>query len=396
MTLPTSPRSDSPSLRVAGLFAGIGGIEQGLHLAGHETVFLCEIEDSAVAVLGARLGLDVHRDICALDALPDCDVVTAGFPCQDLSSVGRTVGIGGSQSSLVEHVFRLVEGAARPPAWLLLENVPFMLRLERGEAMSYLVRRLGDLGYRWAYRVVDTRSFGLPQRRKRVVLLASRTEDPSCALFADDARPPDEPEASDVACGFYWTEGNRGLGWGVDCVPTLKGGSSVGIPSPPAIRLPGGRIVTPDIRDAERLQGFDPDWTLPAEVFGAATRGARWKLVGNAVSVPVARWVGTRLSNPGTPRRRLTPLTAGYPWPTAACGDGHATWAVDVGQWPVRRRHTPLESFLRYPTAPLSDRAATGFLTRLEGSSLRAEPWFLDELRAYVGLPEVGAVRAAA
>ncbi len=113
-------------------------------------------------------------------------------------------------------------------------------------------------------------------------------------LTTDAGEPAPADDLEGLACGFYWTEGVRGLGWAVDAVPTLKGGSTIGIPSPPAIWMPDGEIVVPEIRDAERLQGFDADWTEPA----AATsrrKGARWKLVGNAVSVPVARWVGERL-----------------------------------------------------------------------------------------------------
>ena len=54
-------------------------------------------------------------------------------------------------------------------------------------------------------------------------------------------------------------------GWAVDAVPTLKGGSTVGIPSPPAIWYPDDDYIgTPDIRDAERLQGFDAGWTAVA------------------------------------------------------------------------------------------------------------------------------------
>ncbi len=62
-----------------------------------------------------------------------------------------------------------------------------------------------------------------------------------------------------VGGSFYGTERVRGLGTAVDGVPTLKGGSAVGIPSPPAIVLASGRVVTPDIRGAERMQGFDAD-----------------------------------------------------------------------------------------------------------------------------------------
>lgn len=105
-------------------------------------------------------------------------MVSAGFPCQDLSQAGRTVGIDGSRSGLVDHAFRLVR-RTQGPRWLLLENIPFMLKLDRGRAMRHLTAELEDMGYRWAYRVVDTRAFGLPQRRQRVILLASRTEDPT-------------------------------------------------------------------------------------------------------------------------------------------------------------------------------------------------------------------------
>src|SRR3954454_8148112 len=100
-----------------------------------------------------------------------------------------------------------------------------MLQLDRGRAMRYLPEELGRLGYRWAYRVVDARAFGLPQRRQRVILLASRTEDPRPLLLDEDAEPAEQPLLADSFCGFYWTEGLRGLGWAVDAVPTLKGGS---------------------------------------------------------------------------------------------------------------------------------------------------------------------------
>ena len=119
-----------------------------------------------------------------------------------------------------------------------------------------LTRSLGQRGFRWAYRVVDTRSLGPPQRRRRVFMLASRDDDPRDVLFADDSGPLPEVSSDGIAYGFSRTEGTRGLGWGIDAVPTLKGGSTVGIPSPPGIGMPDGSIVFPEVRDAERLQGF--------------------------------------------------------------------------------------------------------------------------------------------
>ena len=286
-------------LTVAGLFAGIGGIELGLHAAGHRTELLCEIDEGASRVLRARFPeLPLVGDVRSIKSLPKVDLVAAGFPCQDLSQAGRTAGIRGRHSGLVGEVFRLVRNR-RGPRWLLLENVPFMLQLDRGKAMRFLVDSLEELGFSWAYRIVDARCFGLPQRRQRVLMLASRSEDPREILLTSDAGEAYPPFDGKRSCGFYWTEGLRGLGWAVDAVPTLKGGSTVGIPSPPAIWNPlDGSISTPEIRDAERLQGFEADWTQPAIGEQGVRKGHRWKLVGNAVSVPVARWVGERLTKP--------------------------------------------------------------------------------------------------
>lgn len=370
------------SLRVVGLFAGVGGIELGLHAAGHTTELLCEIDPAAQAVLHARFpGVAVVGDIRELDRLPAAELVSAGFPCQDLSQAGRTRGISGRNSGLVSEVFRLLETC--DPEWVCLENVPFMLRLERGRAMRYLTDELSGRGYTWAYRVVDSRSFGLPQRRKRVVLLASRVHDPGPALFSDEAERREDPDERTVACGFYWTEGLRGLGWAIDSVPTLKGGSTIGIPSPPAIRLPKGKgIVVPEIRDAERLQGFPADWTLPAVEAGARS-GVRWKLVGNAVSAPVARWLGTKLVSRSSWRPR-DEEQVGSPWPDAAWGRDGRAFVVHSSHFPRAERRPHLLDFLEFDLTPLSERATAGFLERTARSSLRFPKGFLDDVARHL------------
>jgi DNA (cytosine-5)-methyltransferase 1 len=355
---------------VVGLFAGIGGIELGLHRSGYVTELLCEIDSAAQAVLRARFpGTPLEPDVRRMTSLPSVDLVAAGFPCQDLSQAGKTAGIGGSQSSVVASIFRLLRRHRSTPRWLVLENVPFMLQLQRGRAMRFLVEELELLGFTWAYRVIDTRAFGLPQRRQRVLLLASRTEDPRTVLFNGSEHEPSPPAVEKVACGFYWTEGYTGLGWAVDAVPTLKAGSTIGIPSPPAIRMPLDRsIVTPNICDAERLQGFPADWTFPA-VESGARKGVRWKLVGNAVSVPLAEWLGQRLRCP-VPHdaSRDRPLPKGAPWPKAAWGAKGKAYRVDVTMWPVRLAYQHLAEFLEYPTTPLSERATAGFLRRMRAS----------------------------
>jgi DNA (cytosine-5)-methyltransferase 1 len=381
---------------VAGIFAGIGGLERGLARAGHAAALLCENDPGAMAVLRRRFpDVPLHDDVVTLRELPQrTTLVVAGFPCQDLSQAGKTAGIAGSRSGLVGEVFRLIQRHRTP--WVLLENVPFMLQLSAGRAMDVIATSFEEMGYKWAYRVVDTRAFGLPQRRRRVFFLASREGDPRTVLFADECGPVEErADFRNVPCGFYWTEGVRGLGWAVDAIPTLKGGSTVGIPSAPAILFPDSSVGMPSINDAERLQGFPANWTQPAEA--VARRGARWKLVGNAVTVQAAAWLGSRMVRPGAlldfDTTRITMLRA---WPVAAWNVGHGRCKVNASEWPVRRKYKPLAEFLRDPATPLSAKATAGFLGRAERGGLRFPPDFLAALRAHLARVSLAHARGAA
>jgi DNA (cytosine-5)-methyltransferase 1 len=260
-----------------------------------------------------------------------------------------------------------------------------MLHLDKGEGMRYLTRELERLDMRWAYRVVDSRAFGLPQRRQRVVLLASSEADPGPLLFEEDAGEPIQPEDYlPLANGFYWTEGLTGLGWAVDATPTLKGGSALGIASPPGIWMPDGLVGSPRIRDAERLQGFDADWTLPG-VEGETKQGPRWKMVGNAVSVPMAEWVGGRLADePTHVAYPSEPLLEKARWPRAAeGGPGRPASRVDVSMWPVRLERPHLAEFLTESLSPLSVRACDGFLSRARRSTLHFPEGLLGAVQAH-------------
>lgn len=379
---------DHPGFTIAGLFAGIGGLELGLHPSGGKTMLLCEVWEPAAAVLRDKFpGVPLHSDIRDLEHLPEVDIVTAGFPCTDLSQAGRTAGIhGGGDSGLVRHLFELLADAN--PRWVVIENVRNMLVLDKGKAMDYLVFQLEALGYRWAYRLVDSRFTGVPQRRQRVIMVASRVEDPTTVLFADDAGEPSDDWFTDDAYGFYWTEGNTGLGWAKDAIPTLKGGSGLGIPSSPAIWIPNERsgrsIVTPSIEDAERLQGFPSRWTQAA--LEAGKPGYRWKLVGNAVTVGVAAWLGRRLRDPGEfDRERGIPLSQCDKWPKAAWGESHTRWTAAISMWPEHRPYRHLLKLVdRHGLPPLSYKAAAGFHRRIERSSLRFKDAFKVAIKEHV------------
>ncbi|WP_208758052.1 DNA cytosine methyltransferase [Bradyrhizobium zhanjiangense] len=379
-------RSKRTKHSVVGVFAGIGGIEQGFRREGHESILLCEADVRARQVLGRRFAnVRVSEDVRDLKSLPECGIVAAGFPCQDLSQAGRTRGIQGPNSGLIDVLLKLLKNSRPGPRWLVLENVPFMLSLDRGRAIERIVSKLEGMGFAWAYRTVDARAFGLPQRRRRVVILASRQADPRAALLGDDAGVPEPSARGAHACGFYWTEGNTGLGWAINAIPPLKGGSGVHIPSPPAIWFPRRRFVAvPTIEAAERLQGFEAGWTgLEGEEPKYARE--RWRLVGNAVSVPFAQWIAGRLDvaeiyDEGNDDGLRT--TRG--WPSAGWGFEGRRGCSAVSEWPVSKPAEHLARFLGSGIVPLSRKAASGFLSRLERSNLRSEEAFRRDLRHHI------------
>ncbi len=356
-----------------------------MHRAGHSTELVCDVLPAARAVLEARFPEAEYReDIKQLRSLPaSVDLICAGFPCQDLSQAGRTAGLDGERSGLIEEVFRLL--SRRRVQTVVVENVPFMLQLDGGKSMRAIVDEFERRGYRWAYRVVDSFGFGLPQRRERVFLVASLELDPAAVLLAEDkvlARP--KSAMGELAHGFYWTEGRGGLGWAVDSVPTLKNGSTIGIPSPPAILMPDGSLIKPGLRDVERMQGFEADWTKPAET--VAKPSARWGLVGSAVSVPAAEWIGRRLSEAGAyDTSRDAEFPVGGKAPRAARFDGQRRFAVRIGTDPLGIRPPPLVDFLsdREGQMALSLKATLGFLGRTRRAKLRFEPGFIEAVELH-------------
>jgi DNA (cytosine-5)-methyltransferase 1 len=250
---------------------------------------------------------------------------------------------------------------------------------------------------RWAYRVVDSRFTGVPQRRRRVIFVASASSDPQGVLFADEAGERPGSAYRDDAFGFYWTEGRGGLGWARDAVQTMKGGSTVGIPSPPAIWVPGNevgrRLLTPGIGDAEELQGFPRGWTTPADT--GSRNGPRWKLVGNAVTVGVAEWLGRRLRTPGDWADDSEVWEGRGSWPTCAWGDSGKVRRLVISEFPEHSTYRHLLDLVDLERArPVSHRAARGFWGRLQQGNLGRHPGFREDVAEHVAFsdPALGLV----
>jgi DNA (cytosine-5)-methyltransferase 1 len=165
-------------LRHASFFSGVGGLDLGFENAGIRTVSLCEFDPYASAVLAERFpGVPNFGDITKInmEEIPNAEVYSGGFPCQDLSTAGARRGFAdGTRSSLAFRFLDLVE--RRRPRWFVLENVPGLFSSNRGRDFGRLIREVESLGYGLAWRTLDARWFGVAQRRRRVFIVAARDD----------------------------------------------------------------------------------------------------------------------------------------------------------------------------------------------------------------------------
>jgi DNA (cytosine-5)-methyltransferase 1 len=307
-------------LHLVSLCAGIGGIDLGFHRAGVPTVAAVEIDPAARGVLADRFPATVlfedltkvtADDLRAVGVVPERTIVAAGWPCQGNSSRGRRGGLGDPRSGLWVHVARLL--AELRPAWFVGENVPGLLSVNDGHDFGAVLGDLAQLGMDSAWRVLDARGFGVPHRRRRLVLVGhsgDRTA-PVRVLLEPDRLPGDarthweatsQPAAA-IADGVGADRGQRadrrsGMTWAPAVAYSLvsHGGNDKQDPSMVTYIVQpdtGPRRLTP--LEGERLQGFPDGWTATSHGVQQSDRD-RYTQLGNSVAVPVFEWVARRIA----------------------------------------------------------------------------------------------------
>lgn len=166
------------AIRFFDMFAGIGGFRSGLEaVGGFECIGHCEIDKYANQAYNAiyepkgELYFEDARTINP-NALPELDLICAGFPCQSFSVAGKRLGFADdTRGTLFFEVARIAE--AKRPAYLLLENVPSLLSHDGGRTLTIIFSTLVELGYDLEWCVHNSANFGVPQQRRRLYIVAS-------------------------------------------------------------------------------------------------------------------------------------------------------------------------------------------------------------------------------
>lgn len=288
-------------MKVASFFSGIGGIDLGLERAGMEIEFQCEILPFGQSVLKKHWpGVTLVPDIRTVtgDDIPDVDVFAGGFPCQDLSlaNQGKRKGLEGTRSGLFYKYAELI--GEKRPRWVFIENVPGLLNSAQGGDFNIVLTTLDELGYGVAWRVLDAKFFGTPQRRRRAYIVAShRTIGAAEVLFERGADPVSDQSCSRTrnftSVGIdeglpganYFSIQHAGIGRRSSAGPQGKGYRNDGETYTLDSRGSSDAVCKTDapfrVREATRVPG--------------GLDGNRFRAIGNAVCVPVISWIASRM-----------------------------------------------------------------------------------------------------
>lgn len=159
-------------MRVGAICAGYGGLELGLAAAGVDTrlKWFAEIDRAASEVMAARFGAPNLGDVTTIHAPPHVDIVTAGFPCQPVSTAGRRKGVQ-DERWIIDSVCRAARDAGA--RWLILENVVGLLSANGGDAMARTCAAMAENGFgRWEWATFRASDVGACHRRERWFCIA--------------------------------------------------------------------------------------------------------------------------------------------------------------------------------------------------------------------------------
>lgn len=168
------------TIRVASLFSGCGGMDLGFEAEDFNIVWANDINHWACETYRRNLGnYIIEGNIADLDleALPDCDLILGGFPCQDFSMIWKRGGINTARGNLYRYFAEAIH--KKEPKVFIAENVKGLLSANNGEAIKRIIddfEKTGKYGYRTKPYLINFANYGVPQLRERVLIVGVRKD----------------------------------------------------------------------------------------------------------------------------------------------------------------------------------------------------------------------------
>ena len=293
------------------LFSGCGGFRRGIEEAGIKIGFEAhsEIDKYANSVYELHYpqskGLGNVNDV-RTDELPRINLITFGFPCQDLSIAGKRAGLDGQRSGLFYRAMQIVRELQ--PDYFIFENVKGLFSSNEGRDFEAVLREVANSGYDGQWQMLNT-SWFLPQNRERVYFIGYPRAGGRPEVFPiGESYATNDRQGREMKSGLCPSIPARaredGSGQPVVKVPFITNPKMNNyFPSSISVAITATAYKEPPIvsnirrltpKECERLQGFPDDWTRWG-VGGEISDTQRYKMIGNAVSVPVVKAVVNKL-----------------------------------------------------------------------------------------------------
>lgn len=318
-------------LKLGSLFDGIGGFCLAAQRCGIEPVWASEIEEKPIMITRKHFPNMKHLgDITKINGaeIEPVDIITFGSPCQDLSVAGKGAGLAGERSGLFHAAIRVIREmraatGGRYPRWIIWENVPGAFSSQQGRDFGAVISEIAETqvpaphNYKWAtagmvelsdraicWRVLDAQYWGVPQRRKRVFVVASFGDNSAAQiLFKPESLQGDfakvgaqrEAVAGDVE------KGTRTL-YSCGGFSNYKLSNVASTQQANRSRNPDGDLILPDYAarrliplECERLQYFPDDWTRTGVdengIVYDISDTQRYRATGNSIAVCCAEYI---------------------------------------------------------------------------------------------------------
>jgi len=164
-------------MKVVSLFSGAGGLDLGFLKAGHTIVWANDLYHDAVETYRNNIGNHIiEEDIHNIPSkeIPDCEIITGGFPCQGFSVANTKRDAGDERNELYKQMVRVISD--KKPFFFLAENVKGLLSLAKGSVIKMIIADFTAIGYRVKYQLLNTADYGIPQQRQRVIIVGVRND----------------------------------------------------------------------------------------------------------------------------------------------------------------------------------------------------------------------------
>lgn len=334
-------------MRFGSVCSGIEAASVAWHPLGWRASWLSEIEAFPSSVLAHHYPQTPNLgDMTNFKEWPNdpIDLLVGGTPCQSFSVAGLRKGMDDPRGNLALTYLAIADKYR--PRWLVWENVPGVLSSNGGRDFGSFLGAMGQLGYGFAYRVLDAQYFGVAQRRRRVFVVGylgdwrraaavlfereslsghpapireARQDLAQCLTTGTGKRYDPETETLPVVFGWQ-NSASQGdsvsehvtptldksktpaVAFGIGASPNLahclrSGASKADKPESTTYINAGATVRRLTPRECERLQGFPDDYTLASHRGKPAADGPRYKALGNSMAVPVMRWIGERIQH---------------------------------------------------------------------------------------------------